>query len=465
VGIPRDTRGRGKARYAYGMAMTKPTRLITLHVGTYTDGASRGIYRLDFDLATGVLGEPELAAESINPAFLAWHPRLPVLYTVSETDTGPDKQGLVIAFAAAADGGLTKLNEQPSGGAAPCYVSVDPSGARVFVANYHGASVAALPIGTDGRLHPASSIVRHYGSSVHPVRQRKPYLHTIVPAPLAHTAMSAASAASAAPGVPDASADGAAAAIESDTVNGPAASATADAALASRATETPVTPRDLGVVAEQGTRRASFALAADLGSDQVLVYRIDEPSGLLTLNGEDAGAVATAPGAGPRHLAFARAGDAVFVINELNSTIASYAWDAARGTLERRGDPVSTLPADFTGDNTTAEIAVHPNGRFLYGSNRGHDSIAIFRIGSGRDSGSASDHRLTRVGLHGTHGKTPRHFAIDPTGAFLIAANQDSDSLVVFRIDPDTGLLTDTIARAHVPSPACVRFRSLPSIA
>jgi 6-phosphogluconolactonase len=371
------------------MAMTKAAPPLTLHVGTYTDGASRGIYRLDFDLATGALGEPKLVAEAINPAFLAWHPRLPVLYTVSEMDTGPERQGLVIAFAATAGGGLTKLNEQPSGGAAPCYVSADPSGDRVLVANYHGGSVAALPIDTDGRLQPPSSIVRHYGSSVHPVRQRKPYAHAIVPAP-------------ALPGEPD-------------------------------------------------TGRASFALAADLGSDRVLVYRIDEPGDSLTLHGDGAGAVAAAPGAGPRHLAFAPAGDAVFVINELNSTIASYAWDAARGTLERRGDPVSTLPADFTDENTTAEIAVHPNGAFLYGSNRGHDSIAIFRIGA--------DHRLTRIALHSTHGKTPRHFAIDPTGAFLIAANQDSDSLVVFRIDPDTGLLVDTIARAHVPSPACVRFR------
>jgi 6-phosphogluconolactonase len=113
---------------------------------------------------------------------------------------------------------------------------------------------------------------------------------------------------------------------------------------------------------------------------------------------------------------------------------------------------VSTLPADFTGENTTAEVAVHPNGEFLYGSNRGHDSIAIFRIGPNK--------HLTRAGLHSTHGKTPRHFAIDPTGAFLIAANQDSDSLVVFRIDRDSGLLLDTVARANVPSPACVRFNS-----
>src|SRR5687767_3135690 len=97
------------------MAPQPTTQPISLHVGTYTDGASRGIYRLDFDPQTGALGEPVLAAEAINPAFLAWHPRLPVLYTVSEMDTGPERQGLVIAFAAAADGSLTRLNEQPSG--------------------------------------------------------------------------------------------------------------------------------------------------------------------------------------------------------------------------------------------------------------------------------------------------------------------------------------------------------------
>ena len=383
--------------------MATPSRPITLHIGTYTSGTSKGIYRVDFDPETGALGEPALAAEAIDPAFLAWHPRLRVLYSVSETDTGPERQGLVIAFAVAADGSLTKLDEQPSGGAAPCHVSVDPSGARVFVANYHGGSVAALPIDADGRLQAPSSVARHYGSSVHPVRQRKAYAHSIVPAP---------------------------------TNDGQA---------------------------------ASFAVAADLGADRVIVYRVDDASGQLTMH--DAGTVTgnAVPGAGPRHLAFARAGgsagdsaggagDRLFVINELNSTIAAYAWDGAQGTLERLGDPVSTLPADFAGENFPAEVAVHPSGEFLYGSNRGYDSIAIFRIGSSTDHGDY----LSRLRVHSTHGKTPRHFAIDPTGAFLIAANQDSDSLVVFRIDRQTGLLSDTVVRAKVPSPACVRFRPTP---
>jgi 6-phosphogluconolactonase len=387
--------------------LPRPIKPIAVHIGTYTTGASKGIYRLDFDPETGALGGPALAAEVVNPAFLAWHPRLPVLYAVGETDTGPDRQGTVMSFAADANGGLTAMNEQPSGGAGPCYLSVDPSGARVFVANYHGASVAALPIDTDGRLHAPSSIARHYGASVHPVRQRKAYAHAIVPAP-------------------------------------PAPATQNTAATSRRASKTPAAPD----MAAARLPAARFALAADLGIDRVVVYRIDEASGTLTLHEE--GTVTAAPGAGPRHLAFTGAGDVVFAINELNSTIASYAWDAARGALKPLGAPVSTLPADFTGENITAEVAVHPSGSFLYGSNRGHDSLAIFRIGA--------DHHLTRVGLHPTHGKTPRHFAIDPTGAFLIAANQDSDSLVVFRIDPETGLLSDSTIRARIPSPSCVRF-------
>jgi 6-phosphogluconolactonase len=321
-----------------------------------------------------------------------------VLYAVSETDTAPGQQGLVMAFAADGGGTLTALGAQPSGGAAPCHVSVDPSGARVFVANYHGASVAALPLDRKGHLQPPSSIGRHYGASVHPVRQRKSYAHAIVPAPAA------------------------------------LAAATSGAAV-------------------DTTRPASFALAADLGADRVMAYRVDDAGGQLTPH--DAGMIVAAPGAGPRHLAFTLAGDALLVINELDSTVASYAWDAIGGTLERLGDPISTLPAGFSGENTTAEIAVHPNGGFVYGSNRGHDSIAIFRI----DSGADHRLRLSRIDVHATHGRTPRHFAIDPSGAFLIAANQESDTLVVFRIDGDTGLLTDTTMRATVAAPACVRFR------
>ncbi len=175
------------------------------------------------------------------------------------------------------------------------------------------------------------------------------------------------------------------------------------------------------------------------------MYRFDARRGTLTPN-EPPAAVVPA-GAGPRHFAAHPSGGAVFLINELSSTIASYGWDSTRGTLGLLG-MVSTLPDGFAGENTTAEVTVHPSGRFVYGSNRGHDSIAAFRV---NENGT-----LTRAGVYPAGGRTPRHFAIDTSGGFLLAANQESDSLVLFRIDQNTGSLAETGARATVPSPAFV---------
>jgi 6-phosphogluconolactonase len=191
----------------------------------------------------------------------------------------------------------------------------------------------------------------------------------------------------------------------------------------------------------------SFVLAADLGIDRVLVYRFDAAAGALTPH--HSASTATQPGAGPRHLAFHPSGNALFVINELSSTLAAYSWNGAEGTLEARGE-VSTLPRGFTGENTTAEVAVHPSGRFVYASNRGHDSIAVFRIGDGA---------LARVGIYSTRGRTPRHFALDTAGAFLLAANQESNSIVLLHVDQQTGALTDSGARVEAPSPVFVGFR------
>ena len=188
-----------------------------------------------------------------------------------------------------------------------------------------------------------------------------------------------------------------------------------------------------------------FVLAADLGADRLFVYGFDPRRGTLTPN-EPPAAVVPA-GSGPRHFAAHPSGDALFLINELTSTIASYAWDGIRGTLDLRGVR-STLPDGFAGENTTAEVTVHPSGRFVYGSNRGHDSIAAFRVND--------DHTLTLAGFYSTGGKTPRHFAIDPDGGFLLAANQDSHSLVLFRLDQETGALAKTGACATVPTPVFV---------
>jgi len=190
-----------------------------------------------------------------------------------------------------------------------------------------------------------------------------------------------------------------------------------------------------------------FLLEADLGIDRILVYRFDQASGSLTPN--DPPSAAVTPGSGSRHLAFHPNGRFVFVINELSSTITSFAWEGAAGSLRSLGT-VSTLPAGHTGENSTAEIAVHPNGRFLYGSNRGHDSLAVFSV--------AADGTLALVEHEPTRGKTPRNFTIDPTGKWLIAANQATGTLAVFAIDQKTGALSPAGPLASVGSPVCVLF-------
>ena len=191
-----------------------------------------------------------------------------------------------------------------------------------------------------------------------------------------------------------------------------------------------------------------FAVAADLGTDEVLVYRFDPGTGVLEPNTPPS--VSVDPGGGPRHFAFHPSGRFGYVINEMGSTVTAFRYDGEKGTL----DPiqtVTTLPEDFEGVTHTAEVRVHPSGRFLYGSNRGHDSIAIFSID--QETG-----RLTARGHESTRGKTPRNFEIDPTGTWLLAANQDSDSVVVFRIDSETGALEATGQTADVPMPVCIRM-------
>jgi 6-phosphogluconolactonase len=191
-----------------------------------------------------------------------------------------------------------------------------------------------------------------------------------------------------------------------------------------------------------------FAIAADLGLDQLLVYRFDPAKGSLSANTPAFAKVN--PGAGPRHFAFHPSGRFAYVINEMQSTVSAFAYDAAGGVL-RELQTISTLPKDFSGENDTAEVQVHPSGKFLYGSNRGHDSIAVFAI-------DAAQGTLTPIERVPTQGKMPRNFGIDPTGSYLLAANQGSDNLVVFRIDPQTGRLTPTGQVLEVASPVCVKF-------
>ncbi len=191
-----------------------------------------------------------------------------------------------------------------------------------------------------------------------------------------------------------------------------------------------------------------FAVAADLGLDQLLVYRFDPVKGSLTAN--DPPFARVHPGAGPRHFAFHPDGKHAYVINEMGSTITAFTWDAAGGTLTEI-QTISTLPDGFSGRNDTADIHVHPTGKFVYGSNRGHDSIAVFSV-------DPAGGTLTPVEYVPTQGKVPRNFGVDPGGSILIAANQDSDNLVVFRIDTKTGKLSATGQSLQVSRPVCVQF-------
>lgn len=193
------------------------------------------------------------------------------------------------------------------------------------------------------------------------------------------------------------------------------------------------------------------AFVVDLGLDKLMAYQLDARRGKLTPNAPPFAAVTA--GAGPRHFAFHPNGKYAYVINELGNTITAFAYDAARGAL-RAVQALSTLPAGFTDTSYCADIHVSPTGRFVYGSNRGHDSIAIFKV-DGRSG------KLTPAGHQSTLGKWPRNFALDPTNQFLFAANQNSDDIVSFRMNATTGALAPTGLVTRVPKPVCVKFAVL----
>ncbi len=204
-------------------------------------------------------------------------------------------------------------------------------------------------------------------------------------------------------------------------------------------------PHAHSITLDPGNQRA---IVADLGLDRLLCYDLDINTG--SLSPAPAPYAETAPGAGPRHFAFHPGGAYAFVINELDSTLSSLAYDAETGAFTHL-DTISTLPSDFPGKSYCADIHVSPDGRFVYGSNRGHDSIVIaaFDLETGK---------LDVAGHTSTRGKTPRNFTLDPAGNFLLAANQQSNSIFTFQIDKATGLLESTGQRIEVPSPVCLKF-------
>jgi 6-phosphogluconolactonase len=186
----------------------------------------------------------------------------------------------------------------------------------------------------------------------------------------------------------------------------------------------------------------------DLGADKIMIYHLDEKSGQLTTN--DIPWAEIAPGSGPRHIAFRADGKNAYVISELASTMTAFACNPTNGELTGL-QTLSTLPEDFHGNNASAEVALHPSGKFLYASNRGYNSITVFTI-------DEKTGKLIRIQIEPVPGKTLRSFAIDPTGQFLIVAGQDSDNIVVFRINPKNGKLFPTGQVLQIGEPVCVTF-------
>ena len=352
-----------------------------LYVGTYTDaGRTDGIYLVRFDARTGALRQIGAVNAGANPSFLALRPDGRVLYAVNEVETREGKKaGGVSAFIIASNGELTRLNEQSSEGAAPCYVSVDRRGRAVLVANYLGGNVAVLPIRADGSLAAASHVDQHTGKGPNAERQEAPHAHCIVPDP------------------------------------------------ANR-----------------------FALAADLGNDRVIVYRIGaDGRSLEHLEQRDA---VMRPGSGPRHIAFHPKRPLVFVANELDSTVTTLRFNRDTGALTVVNSQ-STLPAGWSGASFAADIHLSSSGNALYVSNRGHNSIAVFSV----DAGTGA---LSLVQNAPTEGDWPRNFTLDPSGRWLLVANQRSGNIVVLARDRASGRLTSSKQQLALPSPVCLRFRS-----
>ena len=352
-------------------------------VGTYTEpeeSHSEGIYVYRMDSSTGILTFEQVVKGILNPSFLEIHPKQNFLYAVNEVQTfAGQPRGGVSAFSIdSRSGELTLLNDQSSQGKDPCYISIEQTGRFALVANYTSGSVAMLPIQPDGRLGPATDVIQHSGSSVHPERQTGPHAHCILPDP---------------------------------------------------------------------TNR--FAVAADLGLDKLLIYEMELENGKLHKHAE----VKVRPGAGPRHLTFHPNGQYAYLINELNSTLISYRYHSETGTFEEL-QTIPTLPQDFGGENLCADVHISSNGKYLYASNRGHDSIALFVI---------DEHtgKLTYQNHTSPEGREPRNFAIDPSGTFLLAGNQNTHNIVTFKIDPATGQLFKTGHEVEVSMPVCLKFAHL----
>ena len=360
-----------------------------LYVGTYTNNpaGSKGIYAWRFNAATGTVTSLGLAAETDSPSWVAVHPNKRFLYAANELPPaeagGPE--GAVTAFAIdQATGKLTEISRSKTKGRAPAHLLVDPTGKWVIVGNYgtanglEGTSVATFAIGADGRLAAEpKAFIPHVG---------KPDAQGVAAASHPHCVLLS----------PD----------------------------------------------------GKLLLVAEKGRNEITMYRWNASTGALAPN--DPRAVdATKERAAPRHLAFGKAARFLYCAYEAGRAVSTFAYDSARGTLTAL-DTHPTLPADAPQTGSCAEIEVHPDGTFLYVSNRGHNSLAVFAIDQTKGT-------LEPRG-HFPSGGTPRNFKIDPTGDYVFTEGQNTNVTLVQRIDRKTGALAQTDAKLDSPAPVCIAF-------
>jgi 6-phosphogluconolactonase len=365
-----------------------PTATYLVFAGSYTTRTnSHGINVFRFDASTGKMTQAHLAVASPDPSWVVVHPNGKFLYAANEAG----KNSMVSAYAIdAANETLTLLNQLPALGEDPCYLSFDRTGKYLFVANYTSGNVVVFPILPDGKLGEHTANVQDQGTDgPNKERQDGPHAHW----------------------------------VESS-------------------------PDD------------RFVYVSDLGLDRVFVEDFDGAGGTLDAASSSASAKKNGtrdplpamlpPGSGPRHVAFSANAKFLYALSELQSTVTVFANDAAHGSFHQI-QQISALPPGFSGRNDAAEIALHPSGKFLYTSNRGEDSVAVFAVDQKKGT-------LTHVANVPTGGKEPRHFAIDPSGRFLLAENQVSDNIVEFAIDAKTGNLNPTGELLNIPSPVCITF-------
>jgi len=363
-------------------------------VGTYTTKtASKGIYAFRYDASSGKLTPIGVAAETPDPSWVAVHPNGKFLYAANEAG----KNSMISAFAIDTQSGkLTLLNQLPALGEDPCYLSFDKTGKYLFVANYTSGNVVVFPIGADGKLGAATANVHDEGKlGPNKGRQEAPHAHWVQQWVL-NTSFSASN---------------------------------------------------------------TSVYVADLGLDRVLWYGFNETMGTLSpgpirslFSGKMIDkSVKLGRGTGPRHAVFSPNGARMYVLSELQSTVTAFDMIGLDDFVPTSYQKLSALPNRFSGRNDAAEIALHPSGNFLYTSNRGSDTIAVFAVARRRGM-------LTLTANVPTGGKEPRHFAIDPAGNYLLAEDQPSDKIVTFRIDQNTGALTPTGDTVEVPSPVCLVF-------